>query len=52
MCHCCRQSLDGVEKEWSLTEFYNVDGVLHKKLFEAEVQKLVAHCERLHNKGN
>lgn len=47
-----RQSLDGVEKEWSLTEFYNVDGVLHKELFEAEVQKLLAHCDRLYNKGN
>lgn len=52
ICHCCRQSLDGVEKEWSLTEFYNVDGVLHKELFEAEVQKLLAHCDRLYNKGN
>ncbi len=51
MCRCCRQSLKGVEKEWSLTEFYDVDGVLHRELFETEVQKLVAHCERLHSKG-
>ena len=46
----CREG--GLERAWSLTQFYDVDGMLHEELFKTEVQKLVAQCERQHKKGS
>ena len=43
-CLCHRG--DGVQQEWSLTQFYDADGILHDNIFKAEVQRLVARCER------
>ena len=45
----CREG--GLEKGWSLTQFYDVDGHLHEELFKAEIQKLVAQCEQQHKKS-